>query len=74
MYVPLTASEDGIFQLIKQPGVGLEPGGILGILTRQSCARQARENIRGPPPIRRYAKGNRQQTPSTFQVLDWYFE
>jgi acetyl-CoA carboxylase/biotin carboxylase 1 len=33
MYMPLTASEDGIVQLIKQPGVSLEPGDILGILT-----------------------------------------
>ncbi|KAJ3881247.1 acetyl CoA carboxylase [Lentinula edodes] len=33
MYMPLVASEDGIVQLIKQPGVSLEPGDILGILT-----------------------------------------
>jgi len=33
MYMPLVASEDGVVQLIKQPGVTLEPGDILGILT-----------------------------------------
>ncbi|KAF9077899.1 acetyl-CoA carboxylase [Rhodocollybia butyracea] len=33
MYMPLVASEDGIVQLIKQPGVSLDPGDILGILT-----------------------------------------
>lgn len=39
MYMPLTASEDGIVQLIKQPGVSLEPGDILGILTLDDPAR-----------------------------------
>ncbi|KAJ7449654.1 acetyl-CoA carboxylase [Mycena latifolia] len=33
MYMPLVASEDGTLQLIKQPGVSLAPGDILGILT-----------------------------------------
>src|SRR5579875_2361453 len=33
MYLPLVASEDGVVQLIKQPGVSLEPSDILGILT-----------------------------------------
>ncbi|KAJ3713704.1 hypothetical protein C8R42DRAFT_751922 [Lentinula raphanica] len=33
MYMPSVASEDGVVQLIKQPGVSLEPGDILGILT-----------------------------------------
>ncbi|KAF9531776.1 acetyl CoA carboxylase [Crepidotus variabilis] len=33
MYMPLLASEDGVVQLIKQPGVSLEPGDILGVLT-----------------------------------------
>lgn len=33
MYMPLVASEDGVVQLIKQPGVSLAPGDILGILT-----------------------------------------
>ncbi|THH28004.1 hypothetical protein EUX98_g6181 [Antrodiella citrinella] len=32
MYMPLVASEDGIVQFVKQPGVSLEPGDILGIL------------------------------------------
>ena len=39
MYMPLTASEDGIVQFVKQPGVGLEPGDILGILTLDDPAR-----------------------------------
>jgi acetyl-CoA carboxylase / biotin carboxylase 1 len=36
MYMPLVASEDGVVQLMKQPGVSLEPGDILGILTLDS--------------------------------------
>ncbi|KAG6886203.1 hypothetical protein C0993_010765 [Termitomyces sp. T159_Od127] len=39
MYMPLVASEDGVVQLIKQPGVSLEPGDILGILTLDDPAR-----------------------------------
>lgn len=39
MYMPLVASEDGIVQLIKQPGVSLEPGDILGILALDDPAR-----------------------------------
>jgi acetyl-CoA carboxylase/biotin carboxylase 1 len=39
MYMPLVASEDGIVQLVKQPGVSLEPGDILGILTLDDPAR-----------------------------------
>lgn len=39
MYMALVASEDGIIQLIKQPGVSLEPGDILGILTLDDPAR-----------------------------------
>lgn len=39
MYMPLLASEDGIVQLIKQPGVSLEPGDILGILTLDDPSR-----------------------------------
>lgn len=39
MYMPLLASEDGIVQLVKQPGVSLEPGDILGILTLDDPAR-----------------------------------
>ncbi|KZS94649.1 acetyl CoA carboxylase [Sistotremastrum niveocremeum HHB9708] len=33
MYMPLVASEDGTVQFVKQPGVSLEPGDILGILS-----------------------------------------
>ena len=36
MYMPLVASEDGVVQLMKQPGVSLEHGDILGILTLDS--------------------------------------
>ena len=32
MHMPLIAQEDGVVQLIKQPGAGLEAGDILGIL------------------------------------------
>ncbi|PPQ90739.1 hypothetical protein CVT25_010128 [Psilocybe cyanescens] len=39
MYMPLVATEDGIIQLIKQPGVSLEPGDILGVLTLDDPAR-----------------------------------
>ena len=39
MYMALVASEDGVIQLIKQPGVSLEPGDILGILTLDDPAR-----------------------------------
>lgn len=39
MYMPLVASEDGIVQFLKQPGVSLEPGDILGILTLDDPAR-----------------------------------
>jgi acetyl-CoA carboxylase/biotin carboxylase 1 len=39
MYMPLVASEDGIIQFVKQPGVSLEPGDILGILTLDDPAR-----------------------------------
>lgn len=39
MYMPLVASEDGIAQFVKQPGVSLEPGDILGILTLDDPAR-----------------------------------
>lgn len=39
MYMPLTASEDGTIQIIKQPGVNLEPGDILGILTLDDPSR-----------------------------------
>jgi acetyl-CoA carboxylase/biotin carboxylase 1 len=39
MYMPLVTSEDGIVQFVKQPGVSLEPGDILGILTLDDPAR-----------------------------------
>ena len=39
MYMPLVASEDGIVQFVKQPGVSLEPGDILSILTLDDPAR-----------------------------------
>jgi acetyl-CoA carboxylase / biotin carboxylase 1 len=39
MYMPLTAAEDGVVQFVKQPGVSLEPGDILGILTLDDPAR-----------------------------------
>ncbi|KAH8116533.1 acetyl CoA carboxylase [Phellopilus nigrolimitatus] len=39
MYMPLIAGEDGVPQFVKQPGVSLEPGDILGILTLDDPAR-----------------------------------
>lgn len=39
MYMPLIASEDGVPQFVKQPGVTLQPGDILGILTLDDPAR-----------------------------------
>lgn len=39
MYMPLVTSEDGIVQFVKQVGVSLEPGDILGILTLDDPAR-----------------------------------
>jgi len=39
MYMPLIASEDGIVQLIKQPGATLEAGDILGILSLDDPSR-----------------------------------
>ncbi|KAH9992441.1 acetyl CoA carboxylase [Russula vinacea] len=39
MYMPLVASENGIVNFVKQPGVSLEPGDILGILTLDDPAR-----------------------------------
>ena len=39
MHMPPIASEDGIVQLIKQLGVGLEAGDILGIFTLDDPAR-----------------------------------
>lgn len=39
MYMPLITQEDGIVQLIKQPGATLEAGDILGILTLDDPSR-----------------------------------
>ncbi|KAG2112772.1 acetyl CoA carboxylase [Suillus clintonianus] len=39
IYMPLVAAEDGVVQFVKQPGVSLEPGDILGILTLDEPAR-----------------------------------
>ena len=39
MYMPLIATEDGVPQFVKQPGVTLQPGDILGILTLDDPAR-----------------------------------
>lgn len=39
MLMPLVASEDGIPQFVKQPGVTLEPGDILGVLALDDPAR-----------------------------------
>ncbi|KAF8500519.1 acetyl CoA carboxylase [Gautieria morchelliformis] len=39
MYMPLIASEDGVPMFVKQPGISLEPGDILGILTLDDPAR-----------------------------------
>ncbi|ANB10966.1 acetyl-CoA carboxylase ACC1 [Sugiyamaella lignohabitans] len=39
MYMPLVAAEDGIVQLIKQPGSTLEAGDILGILALDDPSR-----------------------------------
>ena len=39
MYLPLLAQEDGIVQLIKQPGATLEAGDILGILALDDPSR-----------------------------------
>ena len=44
MYMPLVTAEDGIVQFVKQPGVSLEPGDILGILTLDdpTCIKHAK--------------------------------
>lgn len=39
MYMPLVAQEDGVVQLIKQPGATLEAGDILGILVLDDPSR-----------------------------------
>ena len=44
MHMPLIALEDGIVQFVKQPGVSLEPGDVLGILTLgdPACVKHAK--------------------------------
>lgn len=39
MYMPLVASEDGVPMFIKQPGVALQPGEVLGILALDDPSR-----------------------------------
>ncbi|KAI8319859.1 acetyl-CoA carboxylase [Martensiomyces pterosporus] len=39
MYMPLTATEDGIVQFVKQPGVTLSAGEVLGVLTLDDPSR-----------------------------------
>lgn len=39
MYLPLVAAEDGIVSFVKQPGVSLEPGDIIGILSLDDPSR-----------------------------------
>lgn len=69
MYMPLVAGEDGVVQLIKQPGATLEAGDILGILVLDDPSRvkQAQPFLGqlpefGPPmvvgdkPSQRFAK------------------
>ncbi|KAK2762604.1 acetyl-coenzyme-A carboxylase [Arachnomyces sp. PD_36] len=58
MYMPLIAQEDGVVQLIKQPGTTLEAGDILGILTLDDPSRvqhaqafQGQLPDLGPPQI-----------------------
>ncbi|EFY98949.1 acetyl-CoA carboxylase [Metarhizium robertsii ARSEF 23] len=52
MYMPLVAQEDGIVQLIKQPGATLEAGDILGILALDDPSRvkQAQAFVDKLPP------------------------
>jgi acetyl-CoA carboxylase/biotin carboxylase 1 len=39
MYMPLVASEDGVPTFVKQPGVSLEPGDVIGILALDDPSR-----------------------------------
>lgn len=52
MYMPLVAQEDGVVQLIKQPGATLEAGDILGILALDDPSRvkQAQAFVDQLPP------------------------
>jgi acetyl-CoA carboxylase / biotin carboxylase 1 len=58
MLMPLVAAEDGTVQFVKQPGVSLEPGDILGILTLDDPARVKHAKpfdgllpVMGPPNV-----------------------
>lgn len=52
MYMPLIAQEDGIVQLIKQPGATLEAGDILGILALDDPGRvQQAQTFLGQLPL-----------------------
>ena len=58
MYMPLIAQEDGVVQLIKQPGATLEAGDILGILALDDPSRvqhaqpfQGKLPDLGPPQV-----------------------
>ncbi len=68
MYMPLVAQEDGIVQLIKQPGSTLEAGDILGILALDDPSRVKQAQpfldrlpvlgspvIAGKKPVQRFA-------------------
>ena len=72
MYMPLVASEDGIVNFVKQPGVTLEPGDILGILTLDDPTRVKHAKpfdgllpSFGPPGV----TGNKPH-----QLLSWYID
>jgi len=66
MYMPLVASEDGIVNFVKQPGVSLEPGDILGILTLDNPARvKHAKPFDGLLPSFGPTWCHREQTPST---------
>jgi len=53
MYMPLVAAEDGVMQFVKQPGVSLEPGDILGTLTLDdpACVKHAKPFKGLLPPL-----------------------
>lgn len=68
MYMPLIAQEDGVVQLIKQPGATLEAGDILGILALDDPSRVKQAQpflgqlpeygspvVRGSKPAQRFA-------------------
>ena len=81
MYMPLIASEDGVVQFVKQPGVSLEPGDILGILTLDDPARvKHAKPFEGllPPMGLPYVRGNKSHQRLAFcldilnNILDGY--